>query len=75
MEANSDGSFDALTPVRATLNGTPVEVVSASLPAEATGVYEVRLRLPADLPPSPTLTLFQNESKSNTVTFPVEMNH
>jgi uncharacterized protein (TIGR03437 family) len=74
-EPNLDGAFDTLLPVRAAINGNPVEVLSASLPAEATGVYEVRLRLPAQLAPSPSLVLFQNDSRSNAVTFPVQANH
>jgi uncharacterized protein (TIGR03437 family) len=64
-----------LIPVRAALNGNPVEVVSASLPADATGVYEVRLRLPAQLTSDPALVLLQNDSRSNAVTFPVQLSH
>jgi uncharacterized protein (TIGR03437 family) len=71
-EANGGGGFDTLIPVRATLNGNAVEVVSAALPADATGVYEVRLRLPDQLASNSTLILLQNDSKSNPVTFPVE---
>jgi uncharacterized protein (TIGR03437 family) len=71
-EANSDGAFDTLTPVHATINGNTIEVVSAVLPAEATGVYAVHLRMPAQLPPSATLVLLQNDFKSNAVTFPVD---
>lgn len=74
-EPNSEGAFDTLIPVRATLNGNPLEVISASLPADATGVYEVRLRLPAQLAPDPNLVLSQNDSRSNAVTFPVQSNH
>jgi uncharacterized protein (TIGR03437 family) len=71
-DANASGGFDVLTPVRATVNGNAVEVVSATLPPEATGVYEVTLRLPADLSGSSvSLVLLQNESKSNAVTFPI----
>jgi len=73
-EANADGSFDVLTPVRALVNGIPVDVVSATLPAEATGVYEVRLRLPDQLAESVSLILIQNDSKSNAITFPVALN-
>ena len=74
-EANSNGGFDVVTPVRASVNGVPVEVVSAELPADATGVYEVRLRLPAELSSGVSLVLTQNDTKSNAVTFPVELNH
>jgi len=70
-DANADGSFDVLTPVRASVNGAPVEVVSATLPAEATGIYEVRLRMPDQLAESVSLILIQNDSKSNAITFPV----
>lgn len=69
-EANSEGAFETLIPVRATLNGTALDVVSSALPADATGVYEVRLRLPSELPVEASLVLFQNDSKSNAVTFP-----
>jgi uncharacterized protein (TIGR03437 family) len=70
-EANSDGSFGVLAPLRAILNGVDVEVLSATLPADATGIYEVRLRLPAELSDSANLMLIQNDVKSNVVTFPV----
>jgi uncharacterized protein (TIGR03437 family) len=73
-DANADGSFDVLTPVRASVNGEPVEVISAALPADATGVYEVRLRLPPELPAVASLILMQNDNKSNAITFPV-VNH
>jgi len=72
-DANADGSFNVLTPVLATVNGMKVEVVSATLPAEAIGVYEVRLRLPDQLAESVSLILVQNDSKSNAITFPVQL--
>jgi uncharacterized protein (TIGR03437 family) len=73
-DANASGGFDVLTPVHAIVNGNPVEVVSAALPADATGVYEVTLRLPADLSGSSvSLVLVQNDSKSNAVTFPISI--
>jgi len=71
-EANTDGGFTTLIPVRASVNGNSVEVLSAELPAEATGIYEVRLRLPASMPAGANLILAQNDVKSNVVTFPVE---
>ena len=76
-EANEEGGFDTLIPVRAAINGSPIEVISATLPAEATGVYEVRLRLPAVLPASASLALLElvlleNDAKSNAVTFPLK---
>lgn len=73
-DANSEGGFDVLTPVNAIVNGNQVEVVSAMLPAGATGVYEVTLRLPADLSGSSVnLVLLQNDIRSNAVTFPVAL--
>ena len=73
-EANSDGEFNTLVPVHATIGGNPVEVISAVLPAEATGVYEVRLRLPAQVSPGAALVLLQNDSRSNAVSFPIAAN-
>ncbi len=72
-EANDDGGFNTVLPVHASVNGNPVEVVSAALPAEATGVYEVRLRLPAQLARGSSLVLVENEAASNAVTFPVKL--
>ena len=69
---DSDGSFETVLPVEATIGGNPVEVIAASLPADAIGIYEVRLRLPAQLPQGATLVLLQNDSASNAVTFPVQ---
>jgi uncharacterized protein (TIGR03437 family) len=74
-EPNGEGGFDTLIPVRAAIDGNTVGVVSASLPADATGVYEVRLRLPAQLTSAPILVLSQNDYRSNAVTFPVQLNH
>jgi uncharacterized protein (TIGR03437 family) len=70
-EPNSEGAFEILTPVQATLNGNFIEVAAAVLPAQSTGVYEVRLRLPNQLSPNASLVLIQNDLKSNPVTFPV----
>lgn len=66
---DADGGFQTLTPVRAALNGNSIEVVSARLPADSSGVYEVVLRMPDPLPANATLNIFQNDSKSNTVKF------
>ncbi len=74
-DANQDGSFEVLTPVRATINGVDAEVISAALPAAATGIYEVRLRLPSELAASVTLVLAQNDTESNKITFPVQLTH
>ena len=71
---NSDGAFETVIPVRATVNGNPVDVLSAVLPADATGVYEVRLRLPAQVPANAALVVFQNDARSNAVTFPIALN-
>ena len=73
-DANTDGSFDVLTPVHASVNGNSAEVISSTLAADSTGVYEVRLRLPAGLSGSVSLTLTQNDTRSNAVTFPAVAN-
>jgi uncharacterized protein (TIGR03437 family) len=67
---------EATTPVRAMLNGEPVEVLSARLPRGAIGVYEVVIALPARLANSreARLQLVQNSLPSNTVVFPVKTN-
>lgn len=59
--------------VRALVNGEPVEVLSAVLPEGALGIYEVRIALPRDTPPSATVTLSLREFSvsSNTVSFPL----
>jgi uncharacterized protein (TIGR03437 family) len=60
--------------ITASAGGRPVEVVSATLPQGATGIYEVRIQLPADLPASEKtqLLISQNGLASNAVTIPVE---
>ncbi len=73
-DTNNDGSFNVLMPVRASVNGIAAEVISATLPADSTGVYEVRLRLPSELPKGANLVLIANETKSNPVAFPVQTN-
>jgi uncharacterized protein (TIGR03437 family) len=62
-----------LSPIRAEISGTPVEVLSATLPYGSIGIYEVRVLVPSDLPPDrkPKLTILQGEVASNTVTFPI----
>lgn len=72
-EANEQGGFETVLPVHASINGNSVEVLSAALPAEATGVYEVRLRLPAQLPRDASLVIVENDARSNAVTFPVKL--
>jgi uncharacterized protein (TIGR03437 family) len=64
----------ALKPVGVSVENEPAEVVSATLPRGAAGVYEVRVILPGDLgsKSSAQLVLTQNGNTSNTVTFPLE---
>lgn len=65
---------EAGSPVRAVINGEPVEVVSARLPKGAVGVYEVVITLPAHFSTGQEarLQLLQNSAASNTVIFPVQ---
>jgi uncharacterized protein (TIGR03437 family) len=67
-------SADVSTPVSVLVNGQPAEVLSATLPAGAVGVYEVRVILPPDLPSGSAaqMQIGQNGNSSNTVTFSVE---
>ncbi len=64
---------NVLTAVQVELDGQPLQVVSASLPRHAIGVYQVEVLLPGDLPSNSfaRLTLSQGEGRSNTVTLPV----
>jgi uncharacterized protein (TIGR03437 family) len=59
--------------VAATVGGRLADVTSAQLPEGATGIYQVRLVLPQDLPDDPQtpLTIWQEGVSSNTVTIPV----
>ncbi len=61
-------------PVHATLNGDPVEVISARLPKGAIGIYEVVVALPPHIAPGSEarLQLVQNSVPSNIVQFPVQ---
>lgn len=63
-----------LSPVAAMVAGRTAEVVSATLPHGAIGVYEVRVILPPDLPPDAQteLLIMQDGGVSNTVTIPVQ---
>jgi uncharacterized protein (TIGR03437 family) len=63
-----------LRPVNVSVNDEPAEVVSATLPQGAVGVYEVRVILPSVLRTgvSAQLLLSQSGSTSNTVSFPLE---
>lgn len=60
--------------VGAVVSGRTAEVISATLPHGATGVYEVRILLPGDLPSDSKteLLLMQDGSVSNTITIPVQ---
>lgn len=63
-----------LSPVTATVDGRPVEVLSATLPQGAIGVYEVRILLPSDLSADEKMQLLisQDGRLSNTVTIPID---
>ncbi len=60
-----------LNAVRASVDGRPAEVVSATLPRDAIGVYEVRIHLPVELAAGrkTALLISQGGTTSNTVTF------
>jgi uncharacterized protein (TIGR03437 family) len=62
-----------IIPVEAMVGGRQAQVLSATLPAGSIGVYEIRVRLPHDLPTNAATELFiaQNGYPSNSVTFPV----
>jgi uncharacterized protein (TIGR03437 family) len=69
-----DDDGTVLNQVSASVNGSTAEVVSAKLPEDAVGVYEIRVILPADTGGKGTAQLFltQAGNASNTITFPVE---
>jgi uncharacterized protein (TIGR03437 family) len=69
-----DEDGNVLAPVNAWVNGLRAEVVSAKLPQDALGVYEIRVILPPDSGNSGTAQLYltQTGNSSNTITFPVE---
>jgi uncharacterized protein (TIGR03437 family) len=69
---NDDGKV--LNPVNAWVNGLAAEVVSAKLPQDALGVYEIQVMLPPESGGKETAQLFltQAGNASNTITFPVE---
>ena len=59
--------------VSATVNGITGQVISAGLPAGATGVYAVSILLPSNLPANDATQLYiaQDAFVSNIITFPV----
>ena len=63
-----------LNAVEAVIGGRSAQVISATLPEQAIGVYAIRILLPNDLPSDPKtpLLLVQDGSVSNTVTIPVQ---
>ncbi len=69
-----DEDGNVLNPVSAWVNGLRAEIVSARLPQDALGVYEIRMILPSDSGNSGTAQLYltQTGNSSNTITFPVE---
>ncbi|MBV8551807.1 MAG: hypothetical protein JOY54_10935 [Acidobacteriaceae bacterium] len=65
-----------IVPVSASINGRSAEVVSATLPEGAIGVYEVRVALPPELAADPKaqLVLTQHGISSNTILFSLQTN-
>ena len=63
-----------LNAASAFVGGRPAQVLSATLPRQAIGVYELRILLPDDLPSDPKtpLAVEQDGFVSNTVTIPVQ---
>lgn len=70
---NAQGDAAVQMPVAATVNGSPAEVLSATLPHGSIGVYEIKVVVPAGLgaTSSATLTISQEGRQSNSVTIPV----
>ncbi|MBV9081999.1 MAG: hypothetical protein JOZ62_04935, partial [Acidobacteriaceae bacterium] len=56
------------------MNGEPAQVISANLPRNAVGIYEVRIALPESVSTLRTaqLVISQDGNTSNTVTFPFQ---
>jgi uncharacterized protein (TIGR03437 family) len=60
------------SPVAVTINGLPAQVLSAALPEDSIGVYEIRVLLPASLPGgNAILSISQEGRQSNAVTIPL----
>ncbi len=70
---DENANAPVLNQVRASVNNLPVEVISAVLPRDSWGIYELRIVLPPELRPDPKalLTISQAGVTSNTVTFPL----
>lgn len=71
---NTQSDAPVQAQVLANVNGTPAEVLSATLPQGSIGIYEIRILLPANLPnnSSTTLLISQDGRQSNTVTIPIK---
>jgi uncharacterized protein (TIGR03437 family) len=67
-----DEDGNVLNAVTAWVNGSRAEMVSARLPEEARGVYEIRFVLPPVSGDTAELYLTQAGNASNTITFPIE---
>jgi uncharacterized protein (TIGR03437 family) len=67
-----DEDGKALNAVTAWVNGSRAEMISAKLPEEAQGVYEIRFVLPPEPGHTVQLFLMQAGNASNTITFPIE---
>ncbi len=65
---------DVAIPVAAQINGVAATVLSAKLPEGAIGVYEIQVLMPAEAVVSnkARLTLAQNGTVSNAVSFPIQ---
>jgi uncharacterized protein (TIGR03437 family) len=63
----------AINSVSATMNGATAQVVSAGLPTDSYGIYQVQLIVPTNVPTNPNIQVYiaQNAFISNIVTIPV----
>lgn len=61
-------------PVTAQIDGQSAQVLSAKLPTGAIGVYEIQVRIPADIAgdSEARLTVSQDGFRSNTIKFPLQ---
>ncbi len=67
------GSDLSFTPIHASVNGIPADVVGAALPETSVGVYQLRIVLPSGIQTQTAqLSISQDGSASNTVSFPVK---
>jgi uncharacterized protein (TIGR03437 family) len=71
---NGTGDTPLLHSVSASVDGQPVQILSARLPPAAIGIYEIRVITPASVSQESVarLVISQDGNVSNTVTFPVK---